>query len=212
MTAITTARAIVPRAQEEESEGVALSEVPSTGAARPGPILVNVTTGAAPAEEVAEAEVPEGVAPVSFQIPNYGVDAPIEVGIIDNGVMVDPSGPWVIVWYEALGRLGQGTNVVVAGHVDYYSVGPAVLWSVKEPGLAPGEIISMTGEDGSVFEYAVEWSRQFHVATELTPEVIQNDIVNHTGYEAITIVTCGGEFDPATGSYVSRIVVRANQV
>lgn len=213
MTTSYSPRVILPRAQEEgDAESVALSEVPSTGAARPGPVLVNVTTGVAPAETVAEAEIPEGVAPVLFQIPDYGVEAPVEVGAIENGVMTDPSGPWVIKWYNELGRLGQGTNVVVSGHVDYYTVGPAVLWTVKDPGLAAGQLITMTGEDGSVFQYAVEWSQQFHVATELTPEVIQNDIVNHTGYEALTIVTCGGEFDPNTGSYLSRIIVRANQI
>lgn len=214
MSTIFAPRAISPRAQTDtDAESVALSEVPSTGASRPGPVLVNVTTGVAPAAaEVAEAEIPEGVAPVLFQIPDYGVEAPIESGAITDGVMTDPSGPWVIKWYTDLGRLGQGTNVVVSGHVDYYTVGAAVLWTVKEPGLAPGQLISMTGEDGTVFQYAVEWSQLFNVATELTPEVIQNDIVNHTGYEALTIVTCGGEFDPVTSSYYSRIIVRANQI
>lgn len=212
MTTISTPRYIMPRAQEEaDAESVALSEVPSTGASRPGPIVVNVTTGVAPAEpEVAE--IPVGVVPVGFQIPDFGVDAPVEVGAIVEGAMVDPTGPWVIVWYEQLGRLGQGTNVVVAGHVDYYTVGEAVLWSLKVPGIAPGQMIMVTAEDGQVFQYAVEWSRQFDVATELTAEVIQTEIVNHTGYEALTIVTCGGEFNPATSEYFSRIVVRANAV
>ena len=215
MTTSTTPRLILPRAQEQaDAESVAISEVPSTGASRPGPVLVSVTTGVAPLEpaEPEVAEIPAGVAPVSFQIPNFGVDAPIEIGAIVDGRMVDPTGPWVIVWYDALGRLGQGTNVVFSGHVDYYTVGPAVLWSIKEPGLSPGEVITVNAEDGQVFQYAVEWSRLYHVATQLTPDVIQNEIVNHTGYEAITIVTCGGEFDPATGEYVSRIIVRANAV
>ena len=208
----TTPRFIVPRFQEQaDAESVALSEVPSSGAARPGPVLVNVTTGVAVAEPEA-AEVPAGVAPVTFQVPTYGVDAPVEIGAIVDGALTDPSGPWVIVWYDALGRLGQGTNVVFSGHVDYYTVGPAVLWSFKEPGLAPGELITVSAEDGQVFQYGVEWSRQFDVATELTPEVIQTEIVNHTGYEAITIVTCGGEFDPSTGEYLSRIIVRANAI
>lgn len=212
MTTSTMPRFISPRAQEQtDAEPVAVSEVPSTGAARPGPILVDVTEGVAPAESEV-AEIPPGVAPITFQVPDFGVDAPIEIGAIVDGALTDPTGPWVIVWYEALGRLGQGTNVVFSGHVDYYTVGPAVLWTFKEPGMAPGQVIQVTAEDGQVFQYAVEWSRQFHVATELTPEVIQNEIVNHTGYEAITVVTCGGEFDPSTGEYLSRIIVRANQI
>ncbi len=214
MSTISTPRFILPRAQEQaDADSVALSEVPSTGASRPGPILVNVTAGVAPVEAEPEvAEIPEGVAPISLQIPTFGVDAPIEVGAIVDGIMVDPTGPWVIVWYDALGRLGQGTNVVVAGHVDYYTVGPAVLWSIKEPGLAPGELITATADDGQVFQYAVEWSQQFDVATELTPEVIQTQIVNHTGYEALTIVTCGGAFDRGSGNYLDNIVVYASLV
>ena len=46
----------------------------------------------------------------------------------------------------------------------------------------------------------------------LTPEVIQNDIVGDTGEETLTLITCGGEFDPATGEYNERWVVRANQI
>jgi sortase (surface protein transpeptidase) len=50
------------------------------------------------------------------------------------------------------------------------------------------------------------------VATQLTPEVIQNDIVGDTGQESLTLITCGGPFDPATGQYLQRFVVRAHQI
>ena len=46
----------------------------------------------------------------------------------------------------------------------------------------------------------------------LTPEVIQNDIVGDTGEETLTLITCGGTFDPATGEYNERWVVRANLI
>jgi hypothetical protein len=50
------------------------------------------------------------------------------------------------------------------------------------------------------------------VATELTPEVIQTEIVGDTGQESLTLITCGGDFDASTGQYVNRWVLRANQI
>ena len=193
-------------AQEASDEGAtveALAEVPTTGARRPGPIILNSARVSAP-----EPRIPAGVAPVEMVVESIGLDAPIEVGTIDNGVMLDPSGPWVVAWYSQLGKVGQGGNVVMAGHVDYWDTGPAIFWSV--PSLQPGDVITLIGEDGQAYNYAIEWTQLFDVATELTPEVIQNDIVGDTGQESLTIITCGGEFDYSRGEYLQRWVLRAN--
>jgi sortase (surface protein transpeptidase) len=191
-------------AQDDEETG-GLPEVPTTGAARPGPIALDATP------EAEEEEV-EGVAPVGIQIEKIGVDAPIERVKIIDGVMQNPTGPWVVSWYDELPALGEGNNVVMAGHVDYYTVGPAVFYGFKDPGLVEGDRIRVTGEDGTVFEYAVQTSRLYNVATDLTPEVIEEEIVGETDEETLTLITCGGEFNYETGEYVSRMVVRATQL
>ena len=41
----------------------------------------------------------------------------------------------------------------------------------------------------------MQWTQAF-MAEELTPDVIQKDIVGDTGEETLTLITCGGEFDP----------------
>ena len=66
---------------------------------------------------------------------------------------------------------------------------------------ALGDIIRVVGEDGKNYEYAVQWT-QAYAAAELTPDVIQNDIVGDTGQETLTLITCGGDFDPETGEYI----------
>jgi sortase (surface protein transpeptidase) len=190
----------------------ALAEVPSTGARRPGPVILaasRVATPEAEPEAEPEPEPVEGVAPVALQVPSVGVDAPIELGAVVDGVMMDPSGAWVVSWYEPLGKVGEGGNVVMAGHVDYWDVGPAVFWDIRN--LPAGEVIRVVGEDGKNYEYAVQWIERYEAAG-LTPEVIQNDIVGDTGEETLTLITCGGTFDPATGEYNERWVVRANRV
>jgi sortase (surface protein transpeptidase) len=193
-------------AEEDVATMEALSEVPTTGARRPGPIILAATRVAAPEPEP---EPVEGVAPIALQVDSVGVDAPIELGAVVDGAMQDPSGPWVVSWYEPLGKVGEGGNVVMAGHVDYWNVGPAVFWDIRE--LPAGEIIRVVGEDGKNYEYAVQWIERYDAAG-LTPEVIQNDIVGDTGEETLTLITCGGEFNPDTGEYNERWVVRANLI
>jgi sortase (surface protein transpeptidase) len=191
-------------ADEDVATTEALSEVPTTGARRPGPVILAATRVAMP-----EPEPVEGVAPVALQVDSVGVDAPIELGNVAEGVMQDPSGPWVVSWYEPLGKVGEGGNVVMAGHVDYWNVGPAVFWDVRY--LPEGDIIRVVGEDGKNYEYAVQWT-QSYMADQLTPEVIQGEIVGDTGQETLTLITCGGEFNPDTGEYNQRWVVRANLI
>jgi sortase (surface protein transpeptidase) len=192
--------------EEDVATTEALSEVPSTGARRPGPVILAATRVAAPEPEP---EPAEGVAPVELQVDSVGVDAPIELGAVVDGAMQDPSGPWVVSWYDQLGKIGEGGNVVLAGHVDYWNVGPAVFWDVRD--LPAGDVIRVVGEDGKNYEYAVQWTQPY-MAEELTPEVIQNDIVGDTGEETLTLITCGGEFNPDTGEYNQRWVVRANLI
>lgn len=151
-----------------------------------------------------------GVAPAAIRIEKAGVDAPIETGRIVDGVMRNPTGPWVVAWYDELAALGEGGNAVMAGHIDYWDTGPAIFWNLRD--LVPGEAIRVTAEGGTVFEYEVEWSKLYKVATELTPEVIQEDVVGPTGQESLTLITCGGPFDEETGEYLERMVVRAVRV
>jgi hypothetical protein len=194
-------------AQEDAAQGgtqEVLSEVPSTGGRRPGPVVL----GASKVKESAPARA-AGFTPVELQVDSIGLDAPIESGSIVDGVMLDPSGPWVVTWYSQLGKVGQGGNVVMAGHVDYWDTGPAIFWSV--PNLQPGDIIRVIGEGGEVFEYAIE-SNQMYTVADLTPEIIQSQITGDTGQESLTLITCGGEFDAAAGEYLHRYVLRAIKI
>ncbi len=203
---------LVGAAQEADEDAPTtevLAEVPTTGGSRMGPVVQASSRVAAPEPEP-EPEVVEGIAPIALQVDKFGIDAPIEIGAIAEGVMLDPSGPWVVSWYEGLGKIGEGGNIVMAGHVDYYTVGPAVFWNVRD--LVPGDIVRLVGEDGQSYEYAVEWMQQYNVLTDLTPQVIQNDIVGDTGQESLTLITCGGDFDPTTATYNQRWVLRANLV
>ena len=192
------AAAAVLAAIPAQRGALAQDEIPTTGARRPGPIVA-VASGSG---------VRRDVTPVAIQIAKAGVDAPIETGAIIDGMMQDPTGPWVVAWYDDLAALDEGGNAVMAGHVDYWDTGPAVFYNLVE--LAPGDEIAVTGAGGAVYTYAVEWSRMYELA-ELISAAIQ-EIVGDTGQESLTLITCGGVFDPATGEYLERMVVRAVRV
>ena len=169
-------------------------DVPSTGASRPGPanIVLDRLRSAA-------------VAPIGLAIESAGVDAGLEALRVVDGAMQDPSGPWVVAWYENLGALGKIGNIVMAGHIDYWNVGPAVFYNLST--LEPGDEIVVTGDDGKTYPFAVEWVRQYDSAS-----IPLDEVTGPTAEQSLTLITCGGAFDYTNGHYLQRTVVRANRV
>ncbi|CAN5658371.1 hypothetical protein BH23CHL5_BH23CHL5_04060 [soil metagenome] len=183
------------QAQDDRIVSTLLGELPTTGGSRPGPL------GDFP-EQVS---FQSGALPVAIAIETAAVNAEIEtIGIVD-GVMLDPTGPWVVSWYRESAQLGEAGNVLMAGHLDYWDVGPAVLYNINN--VNEGDLIQVTGNDGEIYTYSVVWRENFETANA----PIQ-DIVGPTERESLTIITCGGPFDYANGVYLQRTVVRAERV
>jgi len=143
--------------------------------------------------------------PILIQIDKTAVDAEVEIQQIADGRMLNPSGPWVVSWYEETGWLGAQDNAVMAGHLDYWDVGPAVFYDLAN--LQEGDEIRVTGDGGDVFTYQVAWGRLYQLE-ELNSAAI-GEIIGPTQQSSLTLITCGGEFDAETGQYLSRYVVRA---
>ncbi len=168
-------------------------DVPSTGASRPGPANI-----------VQERFSAEPVAPVGLAIESAGVNAGIERLRVVDGAMQDPSGPWEVAWYENLGALGSIGNVVMAGHIDYWNVGPSVFYNLAS--VQPGDEIVVSGEDGKLYPFVVEWVRQFD-----STSMPLDEVAGPTEGQSLTLITCGGAFDYVNGQYLQRTVVRANR-
>jgi LPXTG-site transpeptidase (sortase) family protein len=169
-------------------------EMPTSGGLRPGPIGLDP-----------DPYHIRGVQPVAIRIEKAEVDAQVEVQEIVDGVMLNPSGPFVVSWYRETGHLGDADNIVMAGHLDYYDVGEAVFYHLGA--LEEDDIIEVTGADDQVYKYKVEWVRNYTVA-DLDDKTL-NKIVGRTSKEALTLITCGGQFDYNRGEYLERMVVRA---
>ncbi len=145
-----------------------------------------------------------GQVPVAMRIPDAGVDAEVEKQVIVDGQMQNPSGPWVVAWYESSARAGERGNCLGAGHVDYWGVGPSVFKNLS--GIGEGALIDMVGVNGVTYTYAVEYIRRIDIYDTSVEELNSPELVGTTDYPALTLITCGGNF---TGEeYTQRDVVR----
>jgi len=150
---------------------------------------------------------PPSNAPIErILLPSVGIDAPISVkGIDSNGVMEVPDGPWDVSWYDFSARPGSGSNAVFSGHLDYYDIGAAVFWRLRE--LIESDLIQVRLSDGVVYDYQVIAMENVDAATADI-----GTIVGATEQEVITLITCAGTFDASTGQYDKRLIVRAERV
>ena len=180
-----------------------VGEIPTSGGMRPGPV------GMQPPSQ----GIREGIEPTALRVEKAGIDAPVEPLQIIQGVMQNPSGPFVVGWYEETAMPGGEGNAVMSGHVDYWNVGEAVFWNLPpdRQALSEGDPIVVIGSDGTEYSYAVEWQKMYGL-DELTVETINGEIVGPTDAPSLTLITCGGDFDPVSGQYLSRYVVRATLV
>ena len=190
-------------AQDDDAETILiesteLGPMPSTGTIRDG------FADQAPDQP----EAAGGVIPIELVIEKAQIAAEIEIQDIVDGVMQNPTGPWIVSWYEQTSELGVVGNVVMAGHVDYWNVGPSVFFNLGD--LVEGDPIDVLGENETTFSYTVEWNEVYELE-ELTSGKI-TELVGPTEDPVLTLITCGGDFDYASGEYLSRRVVRASLV
>lgn len=149
--------------------------------------------------ECGGAHVPFGLEPVHITIPAIGVDANVEVVPITDGVMGVPEDPWNVGWYPAFSRLGQGRNVIMAGHVDQWGYGDVVFAALES--VTEGTEIIVTGDDGAEFVYVVTKLKSVDATTPAGEALFDID------GEALTLITCTGNFDGER--YQSRFIVQA---
>lgn len=154
---------------------------------------------------------PSNAAIQTLSIPRFEINAPVVVlGVDEQSVMESPDGPTTVAWYDFSAKPGfpvdmDGGNAVFAGHVDYYNYGPAVFWHLGD--LEPNDLIEVTLADGTVYKYSVVSRQQYNASAAPI-----SDIVGDTGTEVVTLITCGGTFDPGVGEYNDRVVVRAERL
>jgi LPXTG-site transpeptidase (sortase) family protein len=140
-------------------------------------------------------------------IPSIDVDAGIVVvGVDASGAMGTPSNGWDVGWYDFSTVPGQPGNSVMTGHVDYYDVGAAVFWRLRD--LGPGDDVQVHLSDGDgVVTYEVTGVESYAAGTAPV-----DAIIGPTADDVLTLITCDGWFNPSIREYDHRLVVRAELV
>jgi sortase A len=139
--------------------------------------------------------------PVHIDIPSIGTHAQIvPLGEDDDGAMAAPGDPDTVGWYQLGVGVGTPGNALLDGHVDWG--GRLRVFGLLRR-LQPGDTFSITDADDDVLTYSVTWTRIYEADTAPLDEIFQQ-----TSDEEVTLITCGGAFDPAIHMYVSRWIVR----
>jgi hypothetical protein len=148
---------------------------------------------------------PAGVAaPAALTIPEIGVSTRlIALGLTAQGTVEVPSTPSVAGWYTHSPRPGAVGPAIILGHIDS-DQGPGVFFRLA--GLRSGDPVYIRRSDGSTVEFLVTAVRSYPKARFPTRAVY-----GATPDAELRLITCGGAFDPASGHYLSNIVVYATE-
>jgi LPXTG-site transpeptidase (sortase) family protein len=143
--------------------------------------------------------------PVQLVIEAIGVEAPVEILETVGGVMQQPSDEAHVAWYKESARLGEVGNLWVAGHLNWWGHPEAVFFALGT--LREGDTVVLHDEAEMAYTYEVEWVRQ-----ESNLEPPTEEVLGMTAYEAVTLMTCGGQWDSTISEYDERTVARAKRV
>jgi hypothetical protein len=141
--------------------------------------------------------------PVRLTILSLGVGAAVEaVGVKEGGAMANPSSFTTTGWYKYGARPGEAGNAVIAGHVNN-GLGLSGVFA-RLPEIAIGATITVTDNSGRTLNYVVVEKTQYS-----TTEAPLQEIFSITGPSQLVLITCEGDWIPASRSYDKRLVVLA---
>ncbi|MHB1089269.1 MAG: sortase domain-containing protein [Acidimicrobiales bacterium] len=142
-------------------------------------------------------------APRSLSIPSIGVTTSVgELGLLANGQVMVPATTKTVGWFKYGPTPGQVGSSVILGHVDSYK-GPGIFFYIRT--LRPGALVTVGLTDGKKVKFVVTKVVQY--SKQDFPDRLVYGALDKPGVRALNLVTCGGAFDHATGSYLANIVV-----
>ena len=143
--------------------------------------------------------------PVRLWIPAIAVSTPlVRLGRLPDGSLEVPRDWDKAGWYDQGPRPGQPGPAVILGHVDS-KTGPAVFYQLRA--LRPGDIVRVGLADGRIVMFRVQRVRRYP-KDQFPTEAVYLPTLSRE----LRLITCGGEFDYASGHYRDNIVVFATLV
>lgn len=145
--------------------------------------------------------------PRYLTVEKLGVDKAriLPMGVNSKGELMTPINIFDVGWYNASGLPGGGGTIILDGH----NGGPHVHGVFKRlPDLVAGDIITLERGDGAIFKYAVVENKTIPLDTADAYMAVAARSPE-SGKEAITLISCTGEWSQAQQTYLSRQFTRA---
>jgi Sortase domain len=143
--------------------------------------------------------------PIALTIPAIGVRTHlIELGRTPQGTLQVPTTTSVAGWYTGSPRPGEIGSAIIAGHIDSYA-GPGVFFRLRL--LRPGNLVYIRQADGRLAVFRV-YAEHMYAKDRFPTQKVYGPAPD----AQLHLITCGGVFDYATGSYLSNVVVYTVEV
>jgi len=143
--------------------------------------------------------------PVALTIPAIHVRTVLEkLGRTPQGTLQVPDTTTIAGWYTGSPRPGEIGSSIIAGHIDSTS-GPGVFFRLRL--LRPGNLVYVRRADGTLVVFRVN-GEHMYPKDDFPTEQVYGPVPD----AELRLITCGGVFDPTTGSYLSNVVVYASQI
>ncbi|MGN6677285.1 MAG: class F sortase [Streptosporangiaceae bacterium] len=140
--------------------------------------------------------------PTRLAIPAIGVNTSlIRLGITRQRTLQVPVSAAVAGWFTGSPRPGGIGASIIAGHIDSYT-GPGVFFRLRD--LHRGQRVYVTRANGSVATFRIT-AVSMYDKNRFPTAAVYGPVPD----AELRLVTCGGQFDYATGSYLSNVVVYA---
>src|SRR5262249_35941995 len=161
------------------------------------PIVRPATAGTAgPARAAGSAAL--AARPTWLSIPSLGIRTPlINLGENKDGTLQVPVTTTVAGWFTGGPRPGAVGSAIIAGHVDS-KTGPGIFFWLRA--LHRGDRIYVGRADGTMAVFTVTGIRKF--AKDAFPT---SAVYGPVPDPELRLITCGGVFDRARGSYLSNV-------
>jgi sortase (surface protein transpeptidase) len=143
--------------------------------------------------------------PAALTIPAIAVSTQlIHLGLTAGGALQVPSTTSVAGWYTGSPRPGAIGPAIIVGHIDSYR-GPGIFFRLSL--LHPGDRVYVRRADGTLAVFRVTVV-QVYPKDQFPTQAVYGPVPD----AELRLITCGGAFDPAKGSYLSNVVVYASEV
>lgn len=144
-----------------------------------------------------------GAVPVQLIVDSIGLDFPIgSVGLASDGSMEIPGDILEVGWYKFGPHPGQRGSSVLAAHVDGYPRKAGAFYNLRQVPI--GSSIVVVFDDGSVLDFVAEGGKLYE-----KEDLPVDDLFSLEGPPRLALITCGGVFDRAAGSYEHNYVLFA---